>query len=33
MIKIVTIQGSMRKGNYTAFAMALVIDELKNNPM
>ncbi len=32
MIKIVTIQGSVRKGNYTAFAMALVIDELRKQP-
>ena len=29
MIKIVTIQGSVRKGNYTAYTMALVVDELK----
>ena len=32
MIKIVTIQGSVRKGNYSAFSMALVIDELKKQP-
>lgn len=32
MIKIVTIQGSVRKGNYTAFATAIVIDELRKQP-
>lgn len=29
MIKIVTIQGSVRKNNYTSFALRLVLDELK----
>ena len=31
-IKIVVINGSVRPGNYTSMASALVVDELKKNP-
>ncbi len=32
MIKIVTILGTKRPGNYTAKALALVQDEIRKNP-
>src|SRR5215510_7841776 len=31
-IRIVVINGSMRPGNYTSMASALVVDELKKDP-